>query len=502
MRVLDIIQLNEFDQGDFVMPEIDIIGPNDPETAAINKQNALLLLQLDPDAKAMSEVHKLLAQYQKSSGNDELQPVAQEPQAQPSAVTEPVAQVQPSAVTEPVAPAPAPAPQQVQPGQVPQEPEDDEDETDEFGNPISEGKKAQDIGTRVASLDENDPEQAELLAKIEAILESKKIEPVITAIVNKKFTFHLDQIIETFKNAIISVKVSIQEKVKFLTSCKTGFFDMNSIKTAPTGNLYSGIPGAIFEAIKAPLFQIEFGTGGNKIGKGEALLAIIGKGAFKGEKGDIQLSSGEEIEVKASSQGKTSTSGAVLVALGKGTDETGVKSKESAYGSNTEAGKKFKVLIAKSYGTKTKPIKPEQVPNSVSDKSIKEFFNPFIIRVPARAQLTADAFIETYKIIFKKEAHNDEFFSGIYSAFSEDGINTDQLTKVIRAMEFDYYKSVIKHDAILFMNGSTGAYRYVDSGSDLYSQLSTSSKGADFWSTGIIDFSGSYGNGFGKIFTR
>ena len=142
MRVLDIIQLNEFDQGDFVMPEIDIIGPNDPETAAINKQNALLLLQLDPDAKAMSEVHKLLAQYQKSSGNDELQPVAQEPQAQPSAVTEPVAQVQPSAVTEPVAPAPAPAPQQVQPGQVPQEPEDDEDETDEFGNPISEGKKA------------------------------------------------------------------------------------------------------------------------------------------------------------------------------------------------------------------------------------------------------------------------------------------------------------------------------------------------------------------------
>jgi len=493
MRVIDIIQLNEFAQGDFVMPEIDIIGPTDPETAAINKQNALLLLRLDPDSKAMAEVHKLLSQYQKNSGNDGLQPQAQQPVAEPQA-QQPATQ-QP-ATQQPVA-------QQVQPAEIPPQqelPEPEEDETDEFGNPISEGKKAQDIGSRVAGLDENDPEQAELLAKIEAILESKKIEPVIASIVNKKFTFHLDQIIETFKNAIISVKVSIQEKVKFLTSCKVGFFDMNSIKTAPTGNLYSGIPGAIFEAIKGPLFQIEFGTGGNKIGKGEALLAIIGKGAFKGEKGDIQLSSGEEIEVKASSGDKNPT-GAVLVALGKGTDETGKKSKESAYGSNTEAGKKFKVLIAKAYSTRTKPIKPEQVPNSVSGQSIANFFNPFIIRVPARAQLTANAFVEAYKVIFKKEAHNDEFFSGIYSAFSEDGIDTNQLTKVIRAMEFDYYKSVIKHDAILFMNGSTGTYRYVDSGSSLYDQLSTSKKGANLYSTGIIDFTGSYGNGFGKIFT-
>ena len=488
MRVIDVIQLNEFAQGDFVIPEIDIIGPNDPETASINKQNALLLLQLGPDAKAMAEVNKLLAQYQKSTEPDGLQPSVQ-PQA--DAVAAPVAQE----------PSVQPQPQQMQPNQATQEPEDEEDETDEFGNPISEGKKAQDVGTRVASLDENDPEQAELLAKIEAILESKKIEPVIASIVNKKFTFHLEQIIETFKNAIISVKVSIQEKVKFLTSCKVGFFDMNSIKTAPTGNLYSGIPGAIFEAIKGPLFQIEFGTGGNKIGKGEALLAIIGKGAFKGEKGDIQLSSGEEIEVKASSGSKTPT-GAVLVALGKGTDETGKKSKESAYGSNTEAGKKFKVLIAKAYSTRTKPIKPEQVPNSVSKQSINEFFNPFIIRVPARATVTANAFIETYKVIFKKEAHNDKFFSGIYSAFSNDGIDTSQLTKVIRAMEFDYYKSVIKHDAILFMNGSTGTYHYIDSGSDLYNQLSTSSTGANLWSTGIIDFTGAYGNGFGKIFTR
>ena len=494
MRVIDIIQqLNEFDQGDFVIPEIDIIGPNDPETAAINKQNALLLLQLEPDSKAMSEVNKLLSQYQRDAGNDELQPADQDPSQPAPTQTLPAHPNQPT-----------PPPQELPPEQLPVDPEgddeEDEDDTDEFGNPISEGKKAQDIGARIAGLDESDPEQATLLAKIEAILESKKIEPVITAIVTKKFAFHLDQIIETFKNAIISVKISIQEKVKFLASCKVGFFDMSSIKTNPTGNLYTSIPGAIFEAIKAPLFQIEFGTGGNKIGKGEALLAIIGKGAFKGEKGDIQLASGEEIEVKASSGEKT-PSGAVLVALGKGTDEKGQKSKESAYGANTEAGKVFKKLIAKAYSTKTKPIKPEQVPNSVSNQSIVNFFNPFIIRIPARAELTANAFVEAYKVIFKKEAHNDEFFSGIYSAFSEDGIDTSQLTKVIRGMEFDYYKSVIKHDAILFMNGSTGTYRYVDSGASLVNQLSTSKKGANLYSTGIIDFTGSYGNGFGKIFT-
>ena len=277
----------------------------------------------------------------------------------------------------------------------------------------------------------------------------------------------------------------------------------SSVKTSPVGNLYSGIPGAIFNAIKAPLFQIEFGTGGNKIGKGEALLAIIGKNAFKGEKGDIRINTPEgeeELEVKASN-GDKDPSGAVLVALGKGTDAEGKRSKESAYGANTEAGKVFKKLIAKAYSTKTKPITPEQVPNSVSGKSIANFFNPFIIRVPARIALTQQAFVEAYKVIFKQQADNDEFFMGIYSAISEDGIDTNQLTKVIRGMEFDYYKSVIKHDAILFINGSTGTYRYIDSGASLYDQLSTSKKGANLYSTGIIDFTGSYGNGFGKIFT-
>jgi len=494
MRVIDIIKLNEFAQGDFVMPEIDIIGPTDPETAAINKQNALLLLQMDPDSKAMSEVRKLLAHYQNASADNELQ--------QPQDTEEPTVQTQAVPIQQEPAAQTQAVPIQQEPAIQDQEEVDDE-EVDEFGNPINEGKHAIDIGSRVASLNENDPEQAELLAKIEAILESKKIEPVIAKIVNDKFTFHLEQIIETFKNAIISVKVSIREKITFLKSCKTGFFDMSSVKTSPVGNLYSGIPGAIFEAIKGPLFQIEFGTGGNKIGKGEALLAIIGKGAFKGEKGDIRITTPEgeqEIEVKASNGDKDPT-GAVLVALGKGTDAEGKRSKESAYGANTEAGKVFKKLISKAYSTKTKPITPEQVPNSVSGKSIANFFNPFIIRVPARVVLTQQAFVEAYKVIFKQQANNDEFFMGIYPTITEDGIDTNQLTKVIRGMEFDYYKSVIKHDAILFINGSTGTYRYIDSGSSLYDQLSTTKKGANLYSTGVIDFTGSYGNGFGKIFT-
>jgi hypothetical protein len=481
-------RLYEFAQGDFVIPEIDIIGPTDPATASINKQNALLLLQMDPDPSSMSEINKLLAQFSADSDANQEEPADQ-------AATAPTQPTEPAQAATPVEPTPEP--------ELGVDATDDAAEDEDEEQTLAEGKKAIDIGSRVAMLNENDPEQAELLAKIEAILESKKIEPVIAKIVNDKFTFHLDQIIETFKNAIISVKVSIQEKVAFLKSCKTGFFDMSSVKTSPVGNLYSGIPGAIFEAIKSPLFQIEFGTGGNKIGKGEALLAIIGKGAFKGEKGDIRINTPdgeEELEVKASSGDKDPT-GAVLVALGKGTDAEGKRSKESAYGANTEAGKKFKVLIAKAYSTRTKPIKPDEVPNSVSSKSIDKFFNPFILRVPARATLTADAFIEAYKVIFKKEANNDEFFSGIYSAFSEDGIDVNQLTKVIRSMEFDYYKSVIKHDAILFMNGSTGTYRYIDSGASLYDQLSTSKKGANLYSTGVIDFTGSYGNGFGKIFT-
>lgn len=483
--------LVEFSQGDFVIPEIDIIGPTDPATALINKQNALMLLQMEPDSSSMNEIKKLLAQYSADAG-------VQEPEQTTAPAVQPQVAPQPTIPAAPEAPTDEPADET-----DPFDDTEDEEDEDSEEQKIAEGKYAIDVGSRVASLNENDPEQAELLAKIEAILESKKIEPVIAKIVNDKFTFHLEQIIETFKNAIISVKVSIQEKVNFLKSCKTGFFDMSSVKTRPTGNLYSGIPGAIFEAIKVPLFQIEFGTGGNKIGKGEALLAIIGKGAFKGEKGDIQITvdgKTEELEIKASNGDKDPT-GAVLVALGKGTDAEGKRSKESAYGSNTEAGKVFKKLIAKAYSTKAKPISPEQVPNSVSGKSIANFFNPFIIRVPARVDSTANAFVEAYKVIFKKEAGNEDFFSGIYSAFTEDGIDTNQLTKVIRGMEFDYYKSVIKHDAILFINGSTGTYRYIDSGASLYDQLSTTKKGANLYSTGVIDFTGSYGNGFGKIFT-
>jgi hypothetical protein len=492
MRVLDIIQLNEFAQGNFVMPQIDVIGPTDPATASINKQNALTLLQLEPDSSAIAEVQKLLAQFQSSASDNELQPTDQ---------AEPIADPNAPALPGPIAgatPAQATSQTSSDPNDEENNDSEDEEELDQFGNPISEGKKAQDIGARVANLDENNPEQAELLARIEAILESKKLGPVISSIVNSKFTHHLEQVIETFKNAMISVKVSIQEKVKFLATCKTGFFDMSSIKTSPVGNLYAGLDGVIFNAIRDPLFQIEFGTGGNKIGKGEALLAIIGKGAYKGEKGDIRLESGEEIEVKASNTNKKGTTGAVLVALGKGESEEGERSKESAYGSNTEAGKTFTKMIAKSYR-----VKPEEVPHSITSDAAKKFFNPFMSRGPARVAATKDALVSAYKIIFKKQAKNEAFFKGIDTAFDGGKLDVGQLTKVIRSMEFDYYKSVIKHDAILFINGSTGTYRYIESGDDLYQQLQTSSKnGANLYSTGVIDFTGSYGNGFGKIFTK
>jgi hypothetical protein len=479
--------LVEFAQDDFAIPEIDIIGPTDPNTASINKQNALLLLQLDPDPSAMKEVQKLIAQF---TANNELQPADATSQVPDPAAAN--TDTSTANVDNDQAEQPASADQMVAP--------ETEENPDEIEEDLTEGKKAQDIGSRVALLNENDPEQAELLARIEAILESKKIEPVITKIVESKFTFHLSDIIETFKNAIVSVKVSISEKVKFLSSCKQGFFDMSSVKTTPYGNLYSGIPGEIFDAIKEPLFRMEFGTGGNKLGKGEALLAIIGKGAFKGEKGDIQLQTGEEIEIKASS-GDKGPSGAVLVALGKGEAEDGKKGKESAYGANTEAGKTFKNLIAKSYSTRTNVVKLDQIPNSITGTSIAKFFNPFILKNPARGPATINAIKEAYRIIFKKEK-NPAFFDRIDAALTEDGIDINVLTRTIRGMEFDYYKKVIKHDAVLFMNGTTGTYRYFETGGMLSSQLATSSTGANLYSTGVIDFSGSYGNGFGKIFTK
>lgn len=488
-RPLQIIR--EFEEGDFVTPEVDILGPLDPETASINKQNALTLLQMDPDPSALAEVAKLLSKFR----------VNPAPEADLDQTAQAISNV--AATTAAASEVPAPA-------EVPAAPEQDvnaeqpvqglEPEEEDSEEELTEGVRAQNAAAKVAALDENDPEQQELLARIEAILESKKIEPVIVGIIKKKFTFHLNEIIDAVKNAIVSVKVALAEKVKFLNLLKAGVFDMQSIKTKPEGNLYAGISGPIFDAIKDPIFKIEFGTGGNKLGKGEALLAIISKGAFKGERGDIQLASGEEIEVKASSGDKGPT-GAVLVALGKGESEDGKRSKESAYGANTEAGKKFKALIAKAYSTRTYPIKEEQVPNSITGISVAKFFNPFILKAPARALTTANALKEAYKIIFKK-AKDPAFFAQLDECVTGDGIDIDLLVRTVRSMEFDYYKTVIKHDAILFINGTTGTYRYIEDGNALFNQLATTSKGSNLYSTGVIDFSGTYGNGFGKIFTK
>ena len=78
----NVPRLFEFAQGDFVMPEIDIIGPTDPATAAINKQNALMLLQMEPDSSSMKEITQLLAQYSADSGLQDTEQTA-EPTAQP-----------------------------------------------------------------------------------------------------------------------------------------------------------------------------------------------------------------------------------------------------------------------------------------------------------------------------------------------------------------------------------------------------------------------------------
>lgn len=417
------------------------------------KEDIMVLLGFKPSPDALSKVQNILGDLT--------------PQQQPTkTATVPAEKVPPKQFT--------PAAEPVQ-----SDPEDTElKEDSSLINALVE---------RIKKLDPSNPADASKITKIESILEEDIIAPAIVVIVDKKFNKGaVEKVSDYIKNSIIAAQNPVMEKIKFLTKCNKGLVNLKATFTKnPIGNMYSMIDDQVFNNIKQRLGQFELGTGSNKIGKMETLLAFIGTGASKQGAGDLSFSDGSELEIKASSQDrKGSPSGAAMYALGK--DKT---TGETAYGSNFEAKQKWEA--------KMRQILPT-VPVSLNATSITKHINPYIAGNSKKIKYTVDAIKEIYAYIFKNA--DSTMLSPLNHISSKDGIDSAKLIKAARQIEFDYYKQIMKHDAILFINADTGNYHYAESGEELIKTLGSGKKGSSIFSTGILDMNGTYANGLSKIF--
>lgn len=345
---------------------------------------------------------------------------------------------------------------------------------------------------KIKSLNPNNPKDAAKISQIETILEDDVIEPAVNNLIKPKFNSHQISIASDLKGALIAAPNPVLEKIDFLDKCTTGLVDLKAMfASTKQGNIYQAVNNSVLNSIKNKIGSIEYGTGASRLGKMEVLLTLVGKGITKEGKGDLTLSDGTEVEIKASSTGLSKkkantleTSGAVLYALAK--DEN----KKNLYGSNIAAGEIWSKKMSKILSNP---------PLSLNTTSIIKIINPAIAGNPKKIQYTVDCIKEIYKNIFIRAPASQ--INILDKISTPDGINPVILIKIARMIEFEYYKKAVGHEAVLFCNATTGNYKYVEKAKDLGNEITTSSsKGNTFYSTGILDMKGTYANGLSKIF--
>lgn len=335
---------------------------------------------------------------------------------------------------------------------------------------------------KIKALDPNNPKDAIKISAIETILESDVIEPIVEELVRPRFKSYQNNIIADVRGALIDAPNPVLEKISFLDKCKSGMVDLKAtFETQPAGNIYNLADDNVLNNIKNRLAAISYGVGASKLGNMEVLLILIGKNVTKEGSGDITLSDGTDVEIKASKTEKKDPTGAVLYALAKDKDN------QPLYGSNIEAGDTWIKSMSKIMNNP---------PISLNAKSIKTQINPAIAGNPKKIEYTVNAIKDIYKTIFRKAS--PKIIDYLDRISTQEGIDALSLVKISRMIEFEYYKKAIGHEAVMFVNVTTGNYRYISKASDLLKQLSAS-KG-NFYSTGIIDMQGSYANGLSKIF--
>ena len=236
--------------------------------------------------------------------------------------------------------------------------------------------------------------------------------------------------------------------LNFLNACATEerIIDLPSIVSEFGSGSFS-IPEQYREIVKA-LAQITPGSSNAASGKGELMLAVIGKGTTKPAVGDIVVGK-KRIEVKASDKGP--------------------KGAETDFGFGSQpVGKARTIMVNTINKTLGRVVlfdgdAGEQDENGVSGISgigtrNLPMLNKLFVEMGADA--TQAMFREMFTAVVGSKFSED--IDKIVAAIDENGIDATALRSGVIGLLFDYYKAVNKHDGLLTINLPNLTYNYVE----------------------------------------
>jgi len=235
--------------------------------------------------------------------------------------------------------------------------------------------------------------------------------------------------------------------LNFLDACATEerIVDLESIVSKSGSGSFS-IPKQYQEIVKA-LALITPGSKNAASGKGELMLAAIGKGTTKPAVGDIVVGT-KRIEVKASDGAKGTLSDFAL-----GSQPVG-KARTIMVNTVNKTLGRIALLDAPA---------SEQDENGISGisaigKRNLPMLNKLFAEMGASATQTMfrDMFTAVVGSKFSKDIDN------IVAAINEKGIEEATMRAAVIGLLFDYYKAVNKHDGLLTINIPNLTYNYVE----------------------------------------
>jgi len=235
--------------------------------------------------------------------------------------------------------------------------------------------------------------------------------------------------------------------LNFLDACATEerIVDLESI-VSDSGSGSFSIPKQYQEIVKA-LALITPGSKNAASGKGELMLAAIGKGTTKPAVGDIVVGT-KRIEVKASDGAK-----GILSDFALGSQPVG-KARTIMVNTVNKTLGRIALLDAPA---------SEQDENGVSGisaigKRNLPMLNKLFAEMGASATQTMfrDMFTAVVVSKFSKDIDN------IVAAINEKGIEEAAMRAAVIGLLFDYYKAVNKHDGLLTINIPNLTYNYVE----------------------------------------
>jgi len=235
--------------------------------------------------------------------------------------------------------------------------------------------------------------------------------------------------------------------LNFLDACATEerIVDLESI-VSDSGSGSFSIPKQYQEIVKA-LALITPGSKNAASGKGELMLAAIGKGTTKPAVGDIVVGT-KRIEVKASDGAK-----GILSDFALGSQPVG-KARTIMVNTVNKTLGRIALLDAPA---------SEQDENGVSGisaigKRNLPMLNKLFAEMGASATQTMfrDMFTAVVGSKFSKDIDN------IVAAINEKGIEEAAMRAAVIGLLFDYYKAVNKHDGLLTINIPNLTYNYVE----------------------------------------